>query len=930
MSTQQDIYVSGSENRPPMLNKDNYVPWSSRIIRYARSRPNDKMIVDFIENVPYVRRMIATPGEPDLPVVLPSVIDDTVVKEKQSPLVNTTSLGSYPPLPTQEATSASNALGKSLYANVTGKPSGTKVNFRTLFTPEGNEIDVVIPVESIRAIRERFVNTAYGFFLGKRVAYLVVANYGFNAMLENGLWFIRNNPLILKKWHLNMNLLKEDVGTVPVWVKLHGVPVTAFSEDGLSIITTKLGTPLMLDSYTSDMCMQSWGWSSYARAMIELRADVELKENIALSKSLKKTSQTPKGILVGQKMGFKPTKQVFPVSKKPSANTIINKKKNVEPTKEIKKLIIDGKVTLVDEEGKPLEKVASSCDYDSEDEVASVDNEMANILAKKDGYGTQSLLEQWTKSYENDDYGYDPYDDDMYEGQDVPDNLQAICNKLDITVRGQRERENSSIMVDEGREWRRDTYGNATTVVMPRWQWRYHTPRLRWPTALGTASSHQRALVMRRKKKQNRVFTTISLYLEYRPPMLNKDNYVLWSSRIIRYARSRPNDKMIVDSIENGPYVRRMIATPGEPDLPVPVPESFHEQIDEELTENDIKRMDADDQAIQTILLGLPEDVMTLGNRRRRQSSSMNEKSLQNIAANLKFLNNLQPEWKRHVTIVRQTKNLYEADFTQIYDFLKMNQDEDRQIQNVGGKGGNQFGQYAGQVAHNQQWYNAWQNGRIQVAENAVQNAGVQSGSNQNGLVVVPGIANQNETGNVVAARAEGIQLQAEEFDFMAAAGDLDEIKKVNANCILMANLQHASTSGTQLDKAPVYDTDGSAEYMDLLEPIPEPQLVPQNDNHVTSVASSMVQSGGTLETSSAPNEETRAHQETVDRNLVDQVAQVNMVNCNMRATNAELKSELARYKFKNNVLKSVMRNMTNLKSVIKSPFIKNSILPEK
>nr|GEZ97358.1 hypothetical protein [Tanacetum cinerariifolium] len=43
---------------------------------------------------------------------------------------------------------------------------------------------------------------------------------------------------------------------------------------------------------------------------------------------------------------------------------------------------------------------------------------------------------------------------------------------------------------------------------------------------------------------------------------------------------------------------RRMIATPGEPDLPVPDPESFHKQTDEELTETDIKRMDADDQAI--------------------------------------------------------------------------------------------------------------------------------------------------------------------------------------------------------------------------------------------------------------------------------------------------------------------------------------------
>ncbi|GKF88942.1 hypothetical protein Tco_0262905, partial [Tanacetum coccineum] len=46
----------------------------------------------------------------------------------------------------------------------------------------------------------------------------------------------------------------------------------------------------------------------------------------------------------------------------------------------------------------------------------------------------------------------------------------------------------------------------------------------------------------------------------------------------------------------------------------------------------------------------------------------------------------------------------------------------------------------------------------------------------------------------------------------MAAAGDLDEIEKVNANCILMANLQQASTSDTQTDKAPIYDSDGSAE----------------------------------------------------------------------------------------------------------------------
>nr|GFD14145.1 hypothetical protein [Tanacetum cinerariifolium] len=68
----------------------------------------------------------------------------------------------------------------------------------------------------------------------------------------------------------------------------------------------------------------------------------------------------------------------------------------------------------------------------------------------------------------------------------------------------------------------------------------------------------------------------------------------------------------------------------------------------------------------------------------------------------------------------------------------------------------------------------------------------------------------RNCTTQLLIAQKEeaGIQLQAEEYDLMVAAADLDEIKEVNANCILMANLQQASTLGTQTDSAPVYDTD--------------------------------------------------------------------------------------------------------------------------
>ncbi|GKA48194.1 hypothetical protein Tco_0741152 [Tanacetum coccineum] len=71
------------------------------------------------------------------------------------------------------------------------------------------------------------------------------------------------------------------------------------------------------------------------------------------------------------------------------------KKKVIEKIDKMEKLIIEGKVTFVDDEGKHLKNVDYSGDHDSEDEVASVDNDMTNFLAsKKDGYGTNSLLEQ--------------------------------------------------------------------------------------------------------------------------------------------------------------------------------------------------------------------------------------------------------------------------------------------------------------------------------------------------------------------------------------------------------------------------------------------------------------------------------------------------------------------------------------------------------
>nr|GEU31530.1 ribonuclease H-like domain, reverse transcriptase, RNA-dependent DNA polymerase [Tanacetum cinerariifolium] len=336
------------------------------------------------------------PGNAVKKVASPSTVDKTVRKERQSPLMETTGLDLYPPLPTQCTNSAGTILGKSSYANVIGKPSGTKVNFHALFTPAGNRMAYLVVVNYVRNTWDKYglVQSLFSLSTGL-FSFQFISMDGLNAMLENGSWFIRTNPFILKK---------VAFGCEP-------------SERGC--------------------------WSSYARAMIELRANVELKDNIVVAMpKINREGYYTCSIHVEykwkpprcacckvfghdlEKMGFKPTKQEVyqPVSKKPTISYSGKKKNTVEPNNEsspsttpiiekidrMENLIIDGKAILVDNEGKPFRKV----DDDSEN---------------KD-------------SHEIDDYEYDPYDDDMYKGQKIPEMLQALFDNLDIKVKGRKKK----------------------------------------------------------------------------------------------------------------------------------------------------------------------------------------------------------------------------------------------------------------------------------------------------------------------------------------------------------------------------------------------------------------------------------------------------------------------------------------------------------
>ncbi|GKC23162.1 zinc knuckle CX2CX4HX4C containing protein [Tanacetum coccineum] len=170
---------------------------------------------------------------------------------------------------------------------------------------------VAIPYEAVEEISSRFSNTLYGFFIGKRLAFPLVENYvkntwakyglkriqlhddfflfqfeskeGMDRVLEDGPWLIRTVPLILNVWSPNTDLKKAEVKKAPVWIKLHHVPIVVYSKIGLSLITTQLGKPIMLDSYTSNMCLSSWGKSTYARALIEVLAEKDLLDSLVIA-----------------------------------------------------------------------------------------------------------------------------------------------------------------------------------------------------------------------------------------------------------------------------------------------------------------------------------------------------------------------------------------------------------------------------------------------------------------------------------------------------------------------------------------------------------------------------------------------------------------------------------------------------------------------
>nr|GEU75568.1 reverse transcriptase domain-containing protein [Tanacetum cinerariifolium] len=119
-------------------------------------------------------------------------------------------------------------------------------------------------------------------------------------------------------------------------------------------------------------------------------------------------------------------------------------------------------------------------------------------------------------------------------------------------------------------------------------------------------------------------------------------------------------------------------------------------------------------------------------------------------------------------------------------------------------------------------------------------------------------------------------------------------------------------------------------QYTELLEPIPDQHQVPPNDNNVISEVTNVEQSGETIEQHPVNFEETRALYDSLYQNLAIEVEKVNSVNRKLKETNADLTTELARFKNQEKCFEISQENFDKLERCYQQSFYQEQCLSKK
>nr|GEV49171.1 hypothetical protein [Tanacetum cinerariifolium] len=146
-----------------------------------------------------------------------------------------------------------------------------------------------------------------------------------------------------------------------------------------------------------------------------------------------------------------------------------------------------------------------------------------------------------------------------------------------------------------------------------------------------------------------------------RPPILEKDMYDSWKSRMELYMLNRQHGRMILEFVENGPLLCPTVEEDGVTRL----------KKYSELSAAEAIQADCDVKATNIILQDFLRKFM---HWRRNASCTMSLTSLhigrENHSVNTKFLNTLPPEWSKFVTDVKLARDLHTTNVDQLHAYL--------------------------------------------------------------------------------------------------------------------------------------------------------------------------------------------------------------------------------------------------------------------
>ncbi|KAL0927854.1 hypothetical protein M5K25_002069 [Dendrobium thyrsiflorum] len=100
----------------------------------------------------------------------------------------------------------------------------------------------------------------------------------FDMVWNKGIWFLLGRPFVLQKWHPRFRPKRENFTSVPIWIKIHDLPLACWNSDGISRIASKVGIPLAVDSLTAKKTRLT-----FARVCVQVDSEATYPEEISIS-----------------------------------------------------------------------------------------------------------------------------------------------------------------------------------------------------------------------------------------------------------------------------------------------------------------------------------------------------------------------------------------------------------------------------------------------------------------------------------------------------------------------------------------------------------------------------------------------------------------------------------------------------------------------